>query len=131
MSLPKVLRRLDRLDRSSYKFPDELTSLINGQKYKSLIGRLKKDQVVGLVDYLDNVCPALRFACSPLILRRFLILLMPLALRIGNAYINLEAYAAPGNYCRSRTHSKVLFLLTPAVISTKNRWETQGFGSTD
>ena len=56
MTLPKVLQRLDRLDKSSSKFPAEFTSLLDGEEYKSCIGGIKKGQTVWLIEYLDNVC---------------------------------------------------------------------------
>ena len=56
MDLPEVLQRLDRLDKSSFKFPNRLTNLLNEKEYKSCIRKLKGDQVAWLVEYLDNVC---------------------------------------------------------------------------
>ena len=55
MPLPDILRRFDRLDENSPQFPDQPTSLYNeGLKYCIL--KLRKEDVVWLVKYLDQVC---------------------------------------------------------------------------
>jgi len=64
MSLPGVLQELDRLDRSSPQFPDQLVSLLSGRLYKYRIRWLQDEDVSWLVEYLDNVC--LRIALYPL-----------------------------------------------------------------
>ena len=49
------LERLRRLDRSSSKFPDQLSSVLSGEEYRQCVPNLQRDGLVWLVDYLDKV----------------------------------------------------------------------------
>jgi len=55
MVLPEILQELDRLDKSSPEFPDQLTSLLYKEGYKNCIPELQDEDVVWLVEYLDKV----------------------------------------------------------------------------
>jgi len=57
MSLPGILQELDRLDKFSPQFPDQLVSLLSGRLYKYRIRWLQDENASWLIDYLDNVCP--------------------------------------------------------------------------
>ena len=52
-----ILQRLDRLERSSPDFPDQLTNLLSGQEYGQHIftDALREEGAAWLVEYLDNV----------------------------------------------------------------------------
>ena len=56
MTLPGILQQLGCLDKSLPQFPDQLTSLLHEKAYKDCIQKLRDDNVVWLVEYLDNVC---------------------------------------------------------------------------
>ena len=57
MSSPSspVLQRLDRLDKSSPDFHDQLYSVLYGKEYVQCVPDLQPDDVSWLVDYLDTV----------------------------------------------------------------------------
>jgi len=61
MPLPKILRRFDRLNKSSPQFPDELTNLFDEGGYKGWIFWLQDEDVSWLIEYLDNVCIRIMF----------------------------------------------------------------------
>ena len=56
MALPEILQRLDRLNKSSAKFPDQLASLLCGKGYEDSVPKLRNEDAVWLLEYLDNVC---------------------------------------------------------------------------
>lgn len=58
MTSPDILQQLDRLDKNSPRFPDQLTSLLYDQGFKGCIPELRDEDVVWLVKYLDKVCPS-------------------------------------------------------------------------
>ena len=61
MNLPDVLQQLDRLDKSSPQFSDQLTSLLREREYEAHI--LNPQYGIWLIEYLDNVW--LRIALHP------------------------------------------------------------------
>ena len=52
---PPVLQQLDRLNRSSSRFQDQLRDVLCGEEYTRCVPNLQGDGLVWLVDYLDNV----------------------------------------------------------------------------
>ena len=50
-----VLQQLHHLDRSSPDFHDQLWDALYGQEYVRCVPKLKGDDLVWLVDYLDKV----------------------------------------------------------------------------
>lgn len=52
-----VLQQLGRLraDRSSSKFHDQLSSILNSEEYKQSVPKLQGNELISLVDYLDGV----------------------------------------------------------------------------
>ena len=52
---PLVLQQLDRLDRSSPEFQDQLYTIFRGEEYSQCVRDLQGDDLVWLVDYLDRV----------------------------------------------------------------------------
>ena len=59
MTSPNILQQLDRLDKNSPQFPDQLTVLLYNQRFKGCIPELLDEDVVWLVEYLDKVCPSI------------------------------------------------------------------------
>ena len=53
---PDILQRLDRLDKSSPQFPNQLTNLLHEKRYELHISKLQDQDAVWLIEYLDNVC---------------------------------------------------------------------------
>jgi hypothetical protein len=68
MPLPgsPVLRQLDRLNRSSPDFHDQLSGIVYGEEYKQCVPNLQDDELVWLVDYLDRVRRRVALPHSPL-----------------------------------------------------------------
>jgi hypothetical protein len=60
------LVQLRRLDRSSSEFHEQLNEVLRGEGYKQWVPNLDGDGLVGLVDYLDNVCHRTALVRSPL-----------------------------------------------------------------
>jgi hypothetical protein len=62
----EVLQELDRLERSSPNFPDQLASLLSRENFQDwdVCKSLREEDAVWLIEYLDNVC--VRFTVSPL-----------------------------------------------------------------
>ena len=56
MSLPAILQRLDHLDKSSPQFPNQLASFLHEKGYEDCLPKLRDQDVVWLIEYLDNVC---------------------------------------------------------------------------
>jgi len=51
-----ALQQLGHLDRSSSKFHDQLSNVLNGEVYQKSVANLDGNELVLLVDYLDEVC---------------------------------------------------------------------------
>ena len=99
-----TLQQLDRLDRSSPDFHDQLRDVLYGEEYQRCASNLQGDDLVWLVDYLDKVrrhIARLHSHLSQLRLSMTSILPVPLS---GNVYANSEAYAAPGERSQHHTH---------------------------
>jgi len=60
------LKQLRRLDRSSSKFHDRISSILYGEEYKQWVPTIQGDDLVGLVDYLDKVRCRVSLLRSPL-----------------------------------------------------------------
>ena len=50
-----ALQQLNRLNRSSPEFQDQLNNVIYGEEYRQCVQNLEGDDMVWLVDYLDKV----------------------------------------------------------------------------
>lgn len=85
----KVLRELNRLQRSSPNFPNLLVNLLRIEERKApgFFYNLHSKDKVWLIEYLDNVCVFCR-VYSLLSLDRSSIPLIPLVLHTMNAYVN-------------------------------------------
>ena len=57
-------QQLRRLDKSSTRFPGQISKLIHGQKYTAWVNNLHEDDPVWVVEYFDDVCPSL-FSVNP------------------------------------------------------------------
>lgn len=54
-----VLQQLNRLERSSPNYPDQLTSIFSTEEYKNLYyfrGKIESKDKAWLMEHLDNVC---------------------------------------------------------------------------
>jgi hypothetical protein len=68
-----ILQQLDRLNRSSPDFHDQLCNIIYGEEYVQSVPSIQGDDLVWLVDYLDRVSrhvalPILRLLSQPRLL---------------------------------------------------------------
>jgi hypothetical protein len=61
-----TLQRLDRLNRSSPYFHDQLCNVLYGKEYKQCVPNLQGEDLVWLVDYLDKVRRRVALPRSPL-----------------------------------------------------------------
>jgi len=57
MAPPRPLQQLFGLDKSSPRFHDQLRDIIGGKEYRERVPRLRNNDVVRLVEYLDSVSP--------------------------------------------------------------------------
>ena len=67
MSLPRppvLLLRLESLDKSSSNFTDQLYDLLCQQEHAQSAQDLKHDDLVGVIDYLDDVGSDIALPCS-------------------------------------------------------------------
>jgi hypothetical protein len=132
---PLVLQQLDRLDRSSPEFQDQLHSILRGEEYVQRVRDLQGDDLVWIVDYLDKVCrrvalPTLRSSRCRLLMASIPPLPLP-----ESASVSSEAYAALGGYSQPRTSLHLIFLLlVPSrsprevmVICTREPLVVRGF----
>jgi len=55
MSSRSPLKQLRRLDKSSSKFHDRVSNILYGKEYMQWVPTIQGDDLVGLVDYLDEV----------------------------------------------------------------------------
>ena len=97
------LQILNRLDKSSPEFHDQLCSVLYGEEYVQCVPHLQHDDVVWLINYLDTVrC----YVTSPIphsTQPRFLMVSILLVPDSGSAYAYSEACAAPERYFQDRT----------------------------
>jgi hypothetical protein len=63
---PPVLQQLDRLNRSSSDFHDQLCNVIYGEEYMQCVPDLEGDGLAWLVEYLDRVRRRVALPHSPL-----------------------------------------------------------------
>jgi hypothetical protein len=61
-----VLQQLDRLNRSSSNFHDQLCNTLYGQEYVRCVTDLEGDDLLWLVEYLDKVRRRVALLQSPL-----------------------------------------------------------------
>ena len=89
-----VLQGLYHLDMSAPGFHDQLDNILHSQRYELCVPTLGDSDLMGLVDYLDEV--RCRVARSPLqsTQYRFSIVLIPLVVLPGSVDSNSETYAA-------------------------------------
>ena len=50
-----ALQQLYHLNRSSSKFHDQLSNVLNGEAYQRTVPNLNGNELVSLIDYLDKV----------------------------------------------------------------------------
>ena len=61
-----TLQQLDRLNRSSPDFQDQLGTVLSGKEYKRCVLNLQGDNLIWLVNYLDEACRCVVSPYSPL-----------------------------------------------------------------
>jgi len=66
MSSRNPLTQLRHLDTSSPTFQDQVSNVLYGEEYKQWTQNLEGDDLIGLVDYLDNVRHRVSLLRSPL-----------------------------------------------------------------
>ena len=62
MPSPTPIQRLRSLDRSSPRFPGQITKLLQGKKYKDWVDNIHDGDSSQLVEHIDDVCP--RVSCA-------------------------------------------------------------------
>ena len=61
-----VLQQLDRLNRSSPDFHNQLSNVLYGEEYTQCARGLRNGDLVWLVEYLDQVRRHVALPCTPL-----------------------------------------------------------------
>ena len=62
-----ALQRLHHLDTSTPGFHDQLSNVLYGQEYRQCVPKLRGDDPVWLVEYLNAVRTPSRFTSSPVL----------------------------------------------------------------
>jgi hypothetical protein len=96
MSLPPTLEQLDRLDRFSPDFRDQLINVLCGQEYVQCVRSLQGNNVVWLVDYLDMVRHRTALPHSSLKPHRFSVVSILPVTHSESAYTDSVTYVVPG-----------------------------------
>jgi len=122
MSTPNhpALRRIHRLDRSSARFHDQLSSILYGKEYQQcLYGGdhdnqqrvliLQGDDLKWIVGYLDEARTTLPFPVLDSLPHRLSIVSSPPVQPSGSIYVNSEAYAAQVGYSHRHTRFRLPF----------------------
>ena len=130
-----VLQQLDRLDRSSPEFQDQLYTILRGEEYSQCARDLQGDDLVWIVDYLDKVCHCVALPPLHSSRRRLLMVSIPRLPLPESASVSSEAYAAQGGYSQHRAFFRLIFLiLVPSrslrevmVIGTRELSVVRGF----
>jgi len=66
MSSRNPLNQLRRLDNSSSTFHDQVNKIFDGEEYKQWAPNLQGNDLIGFIDYLDEVCRCASLPRSPL-----------------------------------------------------------------
>ena len=100
-----VLQQLDRLNRSSSGFRDQLRDLLDGEEYRKCVQNLQPDDLdlVWLLEYLDKVCHRVTLPTLRSGQRRFSVVWILIATRHGSVCTDSVAYAAPYKCYQHRT----------------------------
>ena len=91
-----ALQQLQRLNRSSSDFEDQLNDVLYGEEYRQCVQYLQGDDLVWLVDYLDKVRRIIALHNLRSSHCRLSIASTLQALLSGSVYASLEVFAAPG-----------------------------------
>ena len=88
------LTQLRRLDKSSPTFQDQVSNILYGEEYTRWMSGLQGEDLVGLVDYLDDVRRRVSLFRSHLTRSRPSMLSIPVVPPSGSVCENSEIYAA-------------------------------------
>ena len=98
------IQHFSGLDRSSPRFPDQLTTLFSEKECRDHLSNLPETDAVWLIEYLDDVRTRhLHVNLAVSSRRRFSTLSLLLVLPPRNAYAYLCGCVALGKYCQRRT----------------------------
>ena len=103
------LKRLYGLDKSSSKFHDQVSGILCGEEYKRWVSDLRGNDLMGLVDYLDQVCHPVSLFAPRSSHRRFSIFSILPFLPPRSVCANSGVYAAIRRYCHHHAHSRLSF----------------------
>ena len=112
MSSPSspALQRLDRLDKSSPDFHDQLCNVLYGEEYVESAPHLQHDDAMWLVDYLDTVRRYVALPRSLHSTRRSFSTVSILPVPVSRSVCACsEAYVAPEQYSQHRTRFHLAF----------------------
>ena len=93
-----ALQGLYHLDKSASGFHDQLDSILHSQRYELCVPNLGDSDLMGLVDYLDEVRCRVAFSPLQLTQHRLSIVLILLVVLSGSVDSNSETYAAVTQY---------------------------------
>ena len=95
MSSHNPLTQLRRLDKSSPTFHDKVSNILYGEEYTRWMSGLQGEDLMGLVDYLDDVRCHVSLFRSHLTRSRPSIISIPAVPPSGSVCANSEIYAVP------------------------------------
>jgi len=95
MSSHSPLTQLRRLDASSPTFHDQVSNILYGEEYTRWVSSLQGEDIMGLVDYLDDVRRRVSLLSSPPTHSRPSTLSILEVPPSGRVYANSEIYVAP------------------------------------
>ena len=132
-----ALQELYHLDASALSFHDQLDNILHSQRYELCVPNLGDSDLMGLVDYLDEVRCRVTFSPLPLSQHRLSTVSILLVAPPGSVLVNSEACVALTQYSRRPPRFPLIFYpLTPTrsprralVICTAGSIMVQWFAS--
>jgi len=119
MSSHNPLSQLLRLDSTSSEFNEQVTDILYGEEYVRWMPNLQGDDLMGLVDYLDEVRLRFSLVRPPSTYSRLSILSTLQAPLSGSVYANSDASAAPKRYCQHHMHFHLNFCMSVVILSPR------------
>ena len=119
-----LLKQLDRLDRSSSGFHDQVNNILYGEEYKQSVPNLRNNDLVWLVDYLDNVRRLIALSNSPLKLAQVLDILDTTSAGFRKGLHELR------EICSDRMTLPTSYTLSPSLLNI-GRYPAASGGSGD
>jgi len=107
---PPTLQGLDRLDRSSPEFHNQLSNTLYGEEYQQCVPNLRDDDLVWLIVYLDKVRHHEIIFPTPRSSQRRRSATSNLRAPLpGSVYASSGGYVQLGGYSRPRTRFRLIF----------------------